>query len=293
MEHIYTESQFTDEIKREYNLSLEKTDRNGTKYYGGVQKCWKCNGHRYFYCWGHVSNGVCFACNGSGVNPCTVKVMTDEHYQKLEDKRLAKIQKKHDEKVANSEKLNKEFALSHGFNEEGFAWVVFGTDGNTYNLRFELKEKGAKFFSNGNAWYFTEPKEEYNYIKVSIEDCYEKDDCGCFINLMKGGMADVIFAKKEEIRLASAKNVEYFGNVGDKVADVEVTFTKFVQFETMYGIMEIYTFEDDEHHVFVWKTSSGMNIQKGDKVHIKFTIKDHEEYRDVKQTVITRCKKVA
>lgn len=292
MTHTYSESQFKSIEVKEYNLSLVKTDRNGTKYYEGVQKCWKCGGARQFDCWGHVANGVCFACNGNGVNPCKVRVMTDEHYQKLEDNRAKKLQKKAEERIANSESLNKEFALNHGFSEDGFAWVVYGKNGNTYDLRFELKDKGAKFFGNGNAWYFAEPRTDYECIKVSIEDCFQKDMYNCFIDFQKSGMADAIFARKESERLEKAKVADYFGNVGDKI-EVEVTFTNYVEFETMFGWMGIYTFEDDEHHVFVWKTTSGMNIQKGDKATIKATVKEHSEYKNVKQTVITRCKKVA
>lgn len=43
-------------------------------------------------------------------------------------------------------------------------------------------------------------------------------------------------------------------------------------------------------NAIIWKTSKGLGIEKGSKIHIKGTIKEHSEYDDEKQTVITRAK---
>ena len=54
--------------------------------------------------------------------------------------------------------------------------------------------------------------------------------------------------------------------------------------------MHIYTFRDDKGDAIIWKTSKCLGIENGVMVHIKGTIKEHSEYEDEKQTVITRCK---
>ena len=109
----------------------------------------------------------------------------------------------------------------------------------------------------------------------------------------------------EKCAIENAK-VEYFGNVGDKF-ELTLTFDKIFGFETQYGYQYIILFHDDENHVFKWSTSSStykVEIAKdvaygnveyceykiGCPYKIKGTIKNHEEYRGVKQTVITRCK---
>ncbi len=110
---------------------------------------------------------------------------------------------------------------------------------------------------------------------------------------------DKMVAKKvaEEERAKANAEVTYFGNVGDKF-EKEMTFEKMFGFETIYGYSYILLFRDEENHVFVWKTANG-NLGKnfnwaeyevGQKYLIKGTVKSHDEYKNVKQTVITRCK---
>ena len=101
----------------------------------------------------------------------------------------------------------------------------------------------------------------------------------------------------EEKRAIENAKVEYYGNVGDKFERV-LTFDKTFGFEGAYGFTYIHLFHDDENHVFKWSSSCG-NLGKkfdwaeyevGQKYLMKGTIKDHLEYHNVKQTVITRCK---
>lgn len=101
----------------------------------------------------------------------------------------------------------------------------------------------------------------------------------------------------EEKRAIENAKVEYFGAVGDKF-ELTLTFDKIFGFEIMYGYQYILLFRDEENHVFVWKTANG-NLGKnfnwaeyevGQKYLIKGTVKSHDEYKNVKQTVITRCK---
>ena len=80
------------------------------------------------------------------------------------------------------------------------------------------------------------------------------------------------------------------------------------EFATTFGWREttnhIYTLVDAEENVFVWKTASviGMDeeyangdvawhpVHIGDIIEMKGTVKEHSEYKDTPQTVLTRCK---
>ena len=110
----------------------------------------------------------------------------------------------------------------------------------------------------------------------------------------------------EEKRAIENAKVEYYGNVGDKFERV-LTFDKTFGFEGAYGFTYIHLFHDDENHVFAWSSSNGnykveyaknvtwggieyVEYEVGHKYLIKGSIKDHREYHNVKQTVITRCK---
>ena len=292
MTHIYSDSEFKNIEKGEYNLSLVKTDCNGTRYYEGVQKCWKCFGHKVFDCWGHVSNGICFACNGTGVNPCKVKVMTDEHYQKLEDKRIAKQNKAIEERKTHSSELNVEFFKKNGFNSEGKIWAVVKTGFVPKEFQEKMLSKGAK--KHGwNIYLFSEPQE--GAIELDAKDCCYADMYGVYNDFESSFMNQLIADAEEAERKAKAEKSSYFGNVGDKVDGLEVTFKNEFFYETQFGGMCIYIFEDADGHQFKWNTSSGFgtSLEKEDVIKIKGTIKEHSEYNGIKQTVLIRCKLVA
>ena len=108
--------------------------------------------------------------------------------------------------------------------------------------------------------------------------------------------AERIAREAEEQRIREQKAIsQHFGAVGDKI-DLDVILEKSAWFEIPsfrgFGTdtMHIYTFRDDKGNAIIWKTSKGLGIENGEAVHIKGTIKEHSEYDDEKQTVITRCK---
>ena len=214
MTYTYSESQFKNIDHKDYNLSFIKTDRNGTKYFEGVCKCWKCSGIRIFECWGHVDNGVCWACNGTGVNPCKVKVMTDEHYQKLENDRIAKQQKAIDERKSHTSEINAEFFKRNGFNENGKIWAIVKTGFVSKEFQKQMFEKGAK--QHGwNIYLFSEPQE--GAIELDAKDCCYADMYGVYNDFESSFMNQLIADTEEAERKAKAEKSSYFGNVGDKV----------------------------------------------------------------------------
>lgn len=291
MTHTYSDSQFKNIERSEYNLSLVKTDRNGTRYYEGVQKCWKCFGHKEFWCWMHVSNGVCFACNGTGVNPVKVKVMTDEHYQKLEDKRAKKFEKKIEERKAHASELNAEFFKKEGFNSYGKIWAVVKTGFVPKEFQEEMLSKGAK--KHGwNIYLFSEP--QAGAIELDAKDCCYADMYGVYNDFDYKFMNQLIADAEEAERKAKAEKSAYVGTVGEKLSGIELIFKNEFFYETQFGGMCIYIFEDADGHQFKWNTSSGFgtSLEKEEVIKINATIKEHSEYNGIKQTVLTRCKLV-
>lgn len=100
---------------------------------------------------------------------------------------------------------------------------------------------------------------------------------------------------EEAKRLAQKAISQHIGQIGDKI-ELDVTLEKRAWFEIPsfrgFGTdtMHIYTFRNDHGDAIVWKTTSGIAFEKGTKLHLKGTIKDHSEYDDEKQTIITRCR---
>lgn len=53
----------------------------------------------------------------------------------------------------------------------------------------------------------------------------------------------------------------------------------------------LFTFKDESNNVYVWFCSSAdIELERGDKVTLDGTVKEHKAYKETKQTVLTRCK---
>lgn len=100
-------------------------------------------------------------------------------------------------------------------------------------------------------------------------------------------------AEEERIKAEKAKS-QYIGNVGDKVELKAVyKFSAWYMTKDYYGFgMQtnyIHTFKVGDNTV-VWKTTRGLGLEKETEVTLKGTIKELNEYKEEKQTILTRCK---
>lgn len=102
--------------------------------------------------------------------------------------------------------------------------------------------------------------------------------------------------EEREAKIKALKAIsQHIGTVGDKL-EIKVTYVKSGWWEQKsfsgYGtdIMYIHIFKDEHGNVLTWKTQKGLQMNNGELVTIKGTIKNHSEYNDEKQTELTRCK---
>lgn len=94
---------------------------------------------------------------------------------------------------------------------------------------------------------------------------------------------------KEELKAKVNANSSYVGEVDSKI-DLEVTFSNIIFYETMYGTMRIYLFVDEDNNQIVWKTGTVKDLEIGDKLLLSAKVKEHTEYKGVKQTMVLRPK---
>lgn len=109
---------------------------------------------------------------------------------------------------------------------------------------------------------------------------------------------------EEEARKALS---QFVGTVGDKMD--EVLLFDHTAWWTQpsfrgYGetVMYLHCFRDEAGNLLTWRTQKDLHWvvdeerdiwatpEKGDKLHVKGTIKEHHEYKGEKQTALTRCK---
>lgn len=134
----------------------------------------------------------------------------------------------------------------------------------------------------------------FNDTKIAVTNEYCKPISG-FI-----AYAYVLYMKEKERleklakRQAECENTTYYGEVGTKIKNMEVTGRCVGSYDTFYDYVYIYRFVDKDGHIFIWKTSKVIDTVDGVFTGtLNGTIKEHNEYNGERQTVVTRCKTVA
>lgn len=97
--------------------------------------------------------------------------------------------------------------------------------------------------------------------------------------------------KAKEVVKEELSTSEYMGSIGERITFDCKSFQLVYFTQTQYGMLHIYRFIDTEDNVYIWKSSTLVE-QDDTKTDCKVTgtVKAHEMFGDVKQTVLTRCK---
>ncbi|MFV1457472.1 hypothetical protein, partial [Bacillus mycoides] len=84
---------------------------------------------------------------------------------------------------------------------------------------------------------------------------------------------------------------QYIGEIGDKL-ELSLTVMVSIELEGMYGYTYINKMKDEQGNLVVWKTQKNLEAYADDnkKIRLKGTVKEHCEYREEKQTILTRCR---
>jgi hypothetical protein len=98
----------------------------------------------------------------------------------------------------------------------------------------------------------------------------------------------------EALKPKPTQTSEYVGKEKQRLT-FNLIVNKILRFDSYYGTTTLYIMQDASGNVFKWGASSSLpdEVKEGSAITLTGTIKAHEEYRGVKQTVLTRCKCVA
>lgn len=122
-------------------------------------------------------------------------------------------------------------------------------------------------------------------VKVLLSNkCVHIQDVGTLAYLPFGYKQAMEKIEKER---KQAIEYQYYGEVGKRYKDIYVTLRMLTCYETIYGYISIYQMIDNMGHLFIWKTHS---YYEPGSYYVAMTIKEHNEYKGTKQTVVTRCK---
>ena len=182
------------------------------------------------------------------------------------------------------------------------AWTITEAD-EQYKL---IAHTIIDYFKNQT---FGECQDFLNNIKLTLSQEYCKIS-GFVAYAYLAYQKQLEFDEKKKAEIEHKQQSEYIGEIGKKI-ETELILKKRIAYESCYnGYSEttnyIYLFEDQFGNAYKWSTNKFLEkiiytdekkengyyeaINENDTVKIKGTIKAHEEYKDQKQTVLTRCK---
>ena len=235
-----------------------------------------------------VDGGICYQCGGERYVRKIVRLYTKKEFDAMQkaNARAKEIReaKREAQMQAEYESNKAKWLAAAGFNTSGETFMFYG---ESFSIKDELKAAGFKF-DYLLKWHIAEVPEGYEekVIKFNVNELYTFSAWG-------KGCINADAAQIVEERVNAAAGVEdrnWYGEVGDKIVELPVTLVSKGGYESRYGYTNIYTFEDEDKHLFSWFTSTNQVFSVGDKVLMSGTIKQHDEYKSVKRTVLTRCK---
>ena len=135
---------------------------------------------------------------------------------------------------------------------------------------------------------------EHNILVIAEAEVMEFRSMGLAASIV--GMY-VRHCAKEAERAEKARaqaNSTFVGTVGEKIKNIPVTIVGVSSTQGNYGTSFIYRMLTDDGNVMTWFASNSLGVVEGAKMTlVSGTVKAHQTYRDVSQTVLTRCKMVS
>lgn len=130
-------------------------------------------------------------------------------------------------------------------------------------------------------------------LKVICADSYIKSkDLGLAVSLPAAynrHLKNVEYEEKKKAQQESESNSStYQGEIGQRINFSVAEMYCVTTLESIYGTTWLYKITDDAGNIYIWYASNPVDTEN--VITLVGTVKQHSEYQNVKQTVLTRCK---
>lgn len=157
--------------------------------------------------------------------------------------------------------------------------------GDTYTNLDYFRESNARYH-NSFGWYVVSTEQVDDILPYGIEPVQLFwDDIAIDENHLKTA-SDI--DKVISNLIYDPTPSQYVGEVGDRIT-VEIKVKSNVTKETYFGTSHIMVFIDKNENEYVWITTA-KSLVVGEVYKITGTVKEHKEFKNSKQTVLTRCR---
>ncbi len=104
-------------------------------------------------------------------------------------------------------------------------------------------------------------------------------------------LAAAYLRQQERLKLAEAERKnrlnEWIGNIKERI-ELTVTIVTIRAYDGAYGVVNQHRMLDDGGRTLIWWANTNSGMEEGSTYKIKGTVKKHDEYKDWKQTVLSR-----
>lgn len=97
------------------------------------------------------------------------------------------------------------------------------------------------------------------------------------------------YERKQKVQEIEKAESTHIGEIGSRISVKTSNFALVSSWEGIYGMTFLYKFTDADGNICIWYASKPVDNEES-VIGVTGTVKDHSEYNDVKQTVLTRCK---
>jgi len=159
-------------------------------------------------------------------------------------------------------------------------------------------ETNKVYVKNALSWLKNQDEENSNWIhnlKVLTSSDYTKAKhfsilCSLFPCYDKSLEREAKRAEEMKKREAEGKKSEWQGEVKQRLKDIQIeSFRCITSGQNSFGGMwYLYEFIDVDGNIYKWFASKAITLD--DVVKLTGTVKSHDEYKDIKSTMLTRCK---
>lgn len=159
-------------------------------------------------------------------------------------------------------------------------------------------EQNKIYVENVLTWLKNQNEEYSNWIhnlKVLTSNDYIKAKhfsvlCSLFPCYDKNMEKEAKRAEEQKKREENGKKSKWQGEVKQRLKDIQIeSFRCITSGENQFGGMwYLYEFIDVDGNIYKWFASKAITLD--DVVKLTGTVKSHDEYKDIKSTMLTRCK---
>ncbi len=133
---------------------------------------------------------------------------------------------------------------------------------------------------------------EYNLRTIAQKVIITRRDAGLLASAIGAYQKHMGFQAERKAKEAKFANSQYFGTVGKREIFGVTVIGEHIFAPTEYGYGQenrvLYRMQDAAGNVAVWFTS-GKKLEVGKTYQLKATVKKHDDYKGIKQTVLTRA----